>query len=80
MANKGNFTPGTPEREDPIKPKGTGDVGQSGTVGSEGGGTGPNRGLGSDNLGRDRDLEEEEPGSLDRNRGKGTGGQGDRNR
>jgi hypothetical protein len=56
MANKPN-TPGTDERDEYGTPRGSVKPGPSGTVGSEGGGTG---------MGRDRDLEDEE--SIDRNR------------
>ena len=82
MANKDNFTPGTGERDDYTKPKGPGDVGQSGTVGSEGGGTGSNKGMGRpDDLDRtkNRDLDEDSR-SQEQGRKPGSGNVGGGNR
>ena len=55
MAKKDNM-PGPDERDDLVPSNRPGDFGQSGTVGSEGGGTGTNRGMGR-------------PEDLDRGRG-----------
>ena len=74
MANKDNIKPGTDERDEFNKPKGTG---QSGTVGSEGGGMGSNKGMGRpedierDRV-KDRDLEDERSKEQGQKPGGGT--------
>jgi hypothetical protein len=86
MANKDNIKPVTGERDDDFgKPKGTGNVGQSGTVGSEGGGTGSNKGMvrpedeGRDRDTNDRDLDEDiRPTEKGRTPGSGKLGGGNR--